>query len=68
MKESTFIVNGMSCNGCARKIENALTETKGVKTSRIDFSKREAYVQYDETQTTLEAIQNVVIQKGYSIE
>ncbi|RMI27509.1 MAG: heavy-metal-associated domain-containing protein, partial [Calditrichaeota bacterium] len=39
-------VTGMSCNGCVRAVENALTRTAGVISSKVSLEEGRAEVQY----------------------
>jgi copper chaperone CopZ len=38
-------VEGMTCGGCARAVENAIGEVQGVFSARVDFAAKRAEVE-----------------------
>lgn len=63
----TFGVEGMTCGGCATGIEQSLRAVNGVVEVRVSFEKREAWVRYDDTKVTVDAIRKVIVESGYSV-
>lgn len=44
----TFTIDGMTCpEGCAKTIQNKLSELKGVTSATVDFDKKLAIVSFD---------------------
>ncbi len=62
-----FTVEGMTCTGCARHIERAISGLPGVIQATASFEKGNAIVIFDETQVHLEAIQTAINTTGYSV-
>lgn len=63
----TFGVEGMTCGGCATGIEKSLRATDGVHEVRVSFEKREAWIRYDASKVTVDAIRKVIDESGYSV-
>lgn len=46
--KAEFTIEGMTCAmGCAKTIENKIAKLDGVKSSKVDFDKKLAMVEYD---------------------
>ncbi len=65
-------VSGMNCTSCAKHIEEALQQTQGVSSARVDFAVEKAYIDYDpavlNNETLLQAIKNTGYQGTLSEE
>jgi Cu+-exporting ATPase len=58
-------IEGMSCAGCASRIEKRLGKTPGVGSAHVNFATKVATVRYDPSQTTPEALGRAVEDLGY---
>lgn len=58
---------GMSCAGCAGRIEKTLNATPGVVTAAVNFATTRATVKYDPESTSPEALKQVVRGMGYDV-
>ena len=47
MKEATFTVEGMHCDGCASNIKTLLDRQPGVLMATVTFADRQARILYD---------------------
>ncbi|MFN3821672.1 MAG: heavy-metal-associated domain-containing protein [bacterium] len=66
MKEIKVKVEGMSCSGCERSIENSLRlKVKEVKDIRADRTKKEVVIYYEESLPDLELIRQAIEETGY---
>ena len=64
--ENTVIsVDGMHCNHCKAKVENALKALKGVKKFEVSLEKGSATVAYVAKKITPEEIASVITQSGF---
>ena len=63
---TTLSVTGWHCGGCSSKTEAAIKEVKGVKSAEADIDKKRVVVAYDDSQTSVAAIQAAVKKLGYS--
>lgn len=51
--KAEFTIDGMTCAiGCAATIEKKIANMEGVKSSKVDFDKKLAMVEYDEAKVT----------------
>ncbi|MHC5200752.1 heavy-metal-associated domain-containing protein [Myroides sp. LJL119] len=61
LQKATFQVQGMTCAmGCAKFIENKLTDLPGVQNAVVDFDTKTATVVFDQGQQNSESITNTV--------
>ncbi len=67
MKEETFKIEGMMCQGCVKTVENGLKATKGVKSVCADLSTSTVTITYDEQSTSTSALYSVVEGLGYKL-
>lgn len=61
VQTASFTITGMTCAiGCAKTIEEELTETDGVQKAAVDFEKKQAVVSYDSSLQTPESLTKIV--------
>ncbi|NER90981.1 heavy metal translocating P-type ATPase [Moorena sp. SIO3A2] len=73
MKQQSFRLQGMSCAGCARRIETLIQRVPGVVECRVNFGTEEASITYNTEETNpkktnqqlTKLIQQVVSDAGY---
>jgi Cu+-exporting ATPase len=66
--KARLAVSGMHCTACARTIEKALANTRGVREARVDFEGKRAEVSYDPSILTPDGIARVLDSLGYPSE
>lgn len=66
MVEVKIQIEGMTCNSCVNRIENALENL--VDSVKIDLSKEEAIVEYDEKKVSFKKLIDAIVDAGYSIK
>jgi mercuric ion binding protein len=65
LQTASFTVEGMTCAiGCAKTIQEELTDLDGVQTAKVDFDKKLATVTFDKTIQTPESLTKVVQATG----
>ena len=65
LQTASFKVEGMTCAiGCAKTIQEELTELDGVQTATVDFDKKRATVTFDKTVQNPESLTKVVQATG----
>lgn len=67
MKEKTLQITGMSCAGCASKIERVTQKIPGVLDARVNFATEKLYIKYDESHINEKGICETVESLGYGI-
>jgi len=65
MRKAMLSITGMSCAGCAARIEKEIGRMAGVGTAMVNFATEELAVEYDEERTSEEAIAARVKELGY---
>jgi Cu+-exporting ATPase len=65
LQTANFTIEGMTCAmGCAKTIQEELTDLDGVQTAKVDFDKKLATVTFDKTVQTPESLTKVVQATG----
>lgn len=67
-KQIDLKVLGMSCNGCANTVENALKQLDGVENVSVDNDDNSASVEYDANKVASDDFQKAVESSGYTFE
>jgi len=62
--KKTIKVDGMTCSMCAKTIENSFKDSPYVEV-KVNVSAGKVLADYDDTQTSLQAIANTIQQAGY---
>ncbi len=60
-----FKVEGMHCGSCEEVIKRTVAKIDGVSHIEVDYVKQAGEVEYDPKKTNIEAIIEVVVEKGY---
>ena len=68
MKEIKLKIEGMHCTGCSSRLENVLNNTDGVESAAVSFKEKQAIITYNESQTDIEQIKQVIIDAGFKGE
>lgn len=64
---TTFKIDGMHCDGCARTVEAVLLSEPGVSEVGASFSRREAAIRFDPAATNRDRLERAIVRAGYSI-
>lgn len=63
-----FAINGMSCNHCVAKVEQAINQLDGIDKVKINLKKNNGTVKFDEAQVSADQIAAAVTEAGYETE
>lgn len=63
--KAKYLVEGMSCSGCERTVQNVISHVKGVTTAKADLASASVTVEYDPAVVTLDDIREAVNRVGY---
>lgn len=47
--KATFLITGLHCPPCTSTVQNSLTRVKGVKSVAVDWNKKNAKIEFDES-------------------
>jgi len=62
-----FVILGMTCEVCAKRVERALQKTHGVLEVSVNFASEKALVKYDPQIVELSTLRQVIINTGYNV-
>jgi copper chaperone CopZ len=65
MAKATLKVNGMTCGNCVKHVTKALSKVPGVTEPTVSLEKGRVELDYDPSQSSLEAITEAVTKAGY---
>ena len=65
--EKTYEVIGMTCVICKRNVEKALLDVKGVNSAKVNLIENEVLINYDETLTNENILEQKVKEAGYKL-
>ena len=57
----------MHCASCSLRIDGDLEEVQGIKSANTNFAKGESSVEFDESQVSVEKINEVIKNAGYTV-
>ncbi|TAJ09072.1 hypothetical protein DMA11_20730 [Marinilabiliaceae bacterium JC017] len=63
----TFIINGMTCNGCEKTIEAAVGRLEGIFSVKANYQMGNTIITFDTTQVSKETIANTISNLGYEV-
>lgn len=63
----TLKVEGMSCAHCVNAVESSVGGLQGVSSVKVDLEKGEVAVAFDNSQTSLDKIQETIEDQGYDV-
>jgi copper chaperone CopZ len=66
--KATVVLNieGMTCNACATRIQDTLSDIKGVHSVSVEYEAKKALIAYDSTLVTPDVLVNRVNEIGYT--
>lgn len=64
-KTATYQVQGMTCDGCAKHVKEALAKEPGVKKVEVDVAGKKVMVEYDGAKTDTSKIRAAIEKLGY---
>ena len=67
MKNATFNVNGMHCDGCAQIVQSVLERQDGVQTCAVSFADGTARVLFDPVRVDESQLKVAIEKAGYQV-
>jgi len=67
MAKAEFQLEPLTCPTCVKKIETALTKTKGVDSVKVLFNSSKVKTEFDDAQTDAETLKHTIENLGYSV-
>ena len=66
-QRSTYLVEGMTCEGCERTVSKVVSSIDGVESSKADLKTATLSVEYDPSKVTLDHIKSAINKVGYRL-
>jgi copper chaperone len=67
MEQVEIRVDGMTCSGCVKSIQNALTNRAGVASATADLDSAIVAVEFDSNVIQKDAIEQAIVDAGFSV-
>jgi len=67
-KKAVLQLGALTCPSCMRKIENAVKNHDGVEKVKVLFNASKVKADFNDEQTSAEALADVVTKLGYTVE
>jgi copper chaperone len=67
MEKQSFKVDGMTCGGCVKSIQNALNEQNGINTATADLDNASVEVEFDSALIAAAAIKAAIEAAGFDV-
>jgi copper chaperone len=67
-QSTTLIAPDISCEHCQHAIEGAVGKVEGVSSVKVDIPTKSIHLTYDPQQVSLEKIEEVLDDTGYTVE
>jgi len=65
--EYKFLVKGMTCAACVKRVEKTLSKLDGVDLCEVNIATEKAFVKYDPKKVSVEAMMHAVSKAGYEL-
>lgn len=67
MKNINLKIEGMHCDGCAKRLEKVLNNIEGVQSAKVTFEEKCASVEYTEKNVGIEELKEAIIDAGFEV-
>ena len=62
-----FLIDGMTCSGCEEHVSYQVNKLTGIIKTRVSYDNGNAIIEFDQTQTDMDAIEKAIAKTGYSV-
>ena len=63
----TIHVQGMSCGGCVKSVENSVNALSGVEKVNVQLETGKVDIEFNDSQTNIKQITDAIEGKGYTV-
>lgn len=63
----TLQVQGMTCGGCVKSVENSINALSGVEKVNVQLETGKVNIEFNESQTDIKQITDTIEGKGYTV-
>ena len=68
MQKVSLQIGGMTCQSCASRIEKVLNKKDFVQQAGVNFASEEAQITFDEKQTSVEQLIQIIQKTGFAAQ
>ena len=68
MQKVSIQIGGMTCQSCASRIEKVLNKKDFVQQAGVNFASEEAQITFDEKQTSVEQLIQIIQKTGFTAQ
>ena len=68
MQKVSIQIGGMTCQSCASRIEKVLNKKDFVQQAGVNFASEEAQITFDEKQTSVEQLIQIILKTGFTAQ
>ena len=68
MQKVSLQIGGMTCQSCASRIEKVLNKKDFVQQAGVNFASEEAQITFDEKQTSVEQLIQIILKTGFTAQ
>ena len=65
--KASFVIDGMTCGDCSKKVMDVLAALEGVFLTAADYQTGRVEIAYDEKKTTVSKLEEAIASTGYKI-
>lgn len=67
MVNVTIQVQGMTCGGCVKSVENSVSALSGVEKVKVELETGKVDIEFNDSQTDIKQIMHTIEGKGYTV-
>lgn len=67
MKNIDLKIEGMHCDGCAKRLEKVLNNIEGVESAKVNFNDKCASIEYTEEKVNVEELKEAIVDAGFEV-
>lgn len=67
IKTTEFKIAGMTCSGCEEYVNHEVNKLTGIFTTIVSYESGSAIIEFDQTKTNIEEIENAIEKTGYLV-
>lgn len=68
IQTTEFMIEGMTCSGCEEHVNHEVNKLTGIVKTTVSYKNGNAIVEFDQTQTDSDEIENAITKTGYSVK
>lgn len=67
IQTTTLNIDGMTCEGCVKSVNNALQQVAGVKQANASLAQKHAVISFDDSQANEADLKQAIEEAGFEV-